>query len=272
MKKSGLFFLYLFLFSCGKHPADLLRIGQAPKYDFPLYVTSADGSVYKFGKDATKEVFVSGLNDPRGLAIDKYQNMYVAEFGASQVVKINLTTKAVTPFATGLLQPTSVAVDSFGDVYVTQEEVTTRNIIRLKDRKIINSYSSSPSAIAFGVNDILLVGLFGAAQVLWGGLSTSPSDSVAEPVMITTDANGRVYVAEGTATNAKVWRYHQSDPSGKTVVANGLNGATGIAVDSVGNIYIAEPGSSRIALVTFKNEFFFWSAITQPQQMSFTPY
>lgn len=90
--------------------------------------------------------------------------------------------------------------------------------------------------------------------------------------MITTDANGRVYVAEGTATNAKVWRYHQSEPSGKTVVADGLNGASGIAVDSVGNIYISEPGASRIALVTYKNEFFFWTSINQPQQMSFTPY
>lgn len=272
MKILLLTFFTLSISSCGKHPSDLLRIGQAPLYNFPLYVTSSDGSIYKYNKDATQEVFASGLSDPRGLAIDKYQNLYVAEYGASRVVKYNLSTKAATTIATSLLEPTSVAVDSFGDVYVTQEGPTALNIIRIKDLKVIQTYTSSPSAIAFGVNDILLVGLYDAAKVLWGGLPGSPNDNVLEPVMITTDANGRTYVAEGTATNAKVYRYHQSEPSGKTVVADNLNGATGIAVDSVGNIYIAEPGASRISLVTFKNEFFFWTSVNQPQQMAFTPY
>src|SRR5205085_11081918 len=108
-------------------------------------------------------------------------------------------------------------------------------------------------------------------KVLWGGLNSSPSDHVQEPVMIATDANGRTYVSEGTAVNSKVYRYHQSEPSGKTVVADNLQGATGIAVDSVGNIYIAEPGASRISLVTYKNEFFFWANVVVPQYMAFTP-
>lgn len=273
MIKIFLLIILLFgFFSCGKHPSDLLRVGQAPLYNFPLYATSANGTLYKFNKDGTSESFVTGLNDPRGLAIDKYQNIYVAEYGNSRVIKINIDTRAVTPIATGLQEPTAVAVDSFGDVYVTQEAPTARNIIRIKDLKVINSYSASPSAISFGVNDILLVGLYDSAQVLWGGLSSSPSDNIPEPVMITTDANGRVYVAEGTATNAKVWRYHQSAPSGKTAVADNLSGATGIAVDPVGNVYIAEPGASRIALATYGGQFFFWATIPQPQQLAFTPY
>lgn len=272
MKLQFILLFALLTSACGKHPSDLLRNGQAPLYNFPMYVSSSDGSIYKYNKDATSEVFVSGLNDPRGIAIDKYQNMYVAEYGASRVVKYNLSTKAPTVIATALLEPTSVAVDSFGDVYVTQEGTGALNIIRIKDLKVIQTYATGPSAIAFGVNDILLVGLYSAAKVLWGGATSSPSDTVLEPVMITTDANGRTYVAEGTATNAKVYRYHQSEPSGKTVVADNLSGATGIAVDSVGNIYIAEPGASRISLVTFRNEFFFWTSVNQPQQMAFTPY
>ncbi len=273
MIKTSIFILLLISFvSCGKHPADLLRTGQAPLYNFPLYVTSANGTLYKFNKDGTSESFVTGLNDPRGLAIAKYQNIYVAEFGNSRVIKINIETRVVTPIATGLQQPTSVAVDSFGDVYVTQEGVAARNIIRIKDSKVINTYGASPSAISFGVNDILLVGLFNSSQVLWGGLSSSPSTTIAEPVMITTDANGRVYVAEGTATNAKVWRFHQSEPNGKTAVADKLSGATGIAVDAVGNVYIAEPGASRIALATFGGQFYLWATVPQPQQLAFTPY
>lgn len=274
MRNLGVLFLLLNLFACGKHPADLLRTGQAPIFNFPLYISSGDGSgtIWKYDKEANREAFVTGLNDPRGIAIDKFQNMYVAETGNSRVIKINLNSKAITVMADNLLDPRAVAVDSFGDVYVNQEGPTALNIMRVKDRKIINTYTAKPTAVAFGVNDIMLVGLFESAKVLWGGANSSPSDTVQEPVTITIDVNGRAFVAEGTATNAKVYRYHQAEPSGKTVVADGLAGVTGIAVDTVGNIYIAEPGNSRIALVTYKSEFFNWTNINVPQGMAFTPY
>ncbi len=271
MKLLSLVILSALVISCGKHPSDLLRVGQASLYDFPLYVSAGDGTIWKFNRDTTKEAFVTGLNDPRGLAIDKYKNLYVVEFGTSRVIKYNLETKVSTVVAQSLQTPSIVAVDSFGDVYVNQEGA--KNIIRVKDNKVINTYTSRPTALAFGVNDIMLVGLFDLAKVLWGGSqSSSPSYTVQEPVMITTDGNGRVYVVEGTATNAKVYRFNQSDPGGAKVVADTLSGATGLAVDSVGNIYISEPGASRISLVTFKNEFFFWANITAPQYMAFTPY
>lgn len=268
----GVLFLFFILLSCGKHPSDLLRVGQAPVYDFPMYVSSGDatGTVWKFNSDATSEVFVTGLNDPRGLTVDKYHNLYVVEYGSSRVLKINLDTKEQTVVIDNLLVPSVVAVNSFGEVFVNQEGAN--NIIRARDGKVIHTYTSRPTAIAFGINDIMLVGLYDSAKVLWGGETTSPSDTVQEPVMIATDSNGRTYVSEGTAINSKVYRYHQSEPSGKTVVADNLNGATGIAVDSVGNIYIAEPGASRISLVTFRNEFYFWTNITAPQYMAFTQY
>jgi hypothetical protein len=82
----------------------------------------------------------------------------------------------------------------------------------------------------------------------------------------------KYYALDGLTLNAKVFRYNQSGPSGKTVVADGLNGASGIAVDPVGNIYIAEPGSSRIALADIDGSFYFWASVPQPQQLAFTPY
>ncbi len=116
------FAVFMVLFSCGKHPSDLLRVGQAPLYDFPLYVSSGDatGTIYKFNSDATQEVFVTGLNDPRGLAVDKYQNMYVVEYGSSRVIKINIESKAISVVVDGLQTPSVVAVNSFGEVFVNQ--------------------------------------------------------------------------------------------------------------------------------------------------------
>jgi sugar lactone lactonase YvrE len=257
---------------CGRGPSPLLRVGQAPILDFPLYVSSGDGTgtVWKFEQNGTKTIFVTGLNDPKGVATDKFNNLWVVEAGASQLLKIDLTSKVSQVVRTGLNIPSVVAVDSFGEAYVTQEGLN--NIIRATDGKVMATYSSRATAVAFGVNDLMLVGLYDDSKVFWGDSSSTVSTTVAEPVMIATDGTGRVYVAEGSASNAKVYRYNQKTPAGKKTVADGLNGATGIAVDAVGNIYIAEPGASRIVLATFDQQLYNWSAIVAPQYMAFTQY
>ncbi|UOF01782.1 NHL repeat-containing protein [Bdellovibrio reynosensis] len=264
--------ILFFILGCGRGPSPLLRVGQAPIFDFPLYVSSGDGTgtIFKFEQDGSKSTFVTGLNDPKGVATDKFNNLWVVEAGSSQLIKVDLSSKAVTVVRTGLNIPTVVAVDSFGEAYVTQEGLN--NVIRASDGKVMASYNSRATALAFGVNDLMLVGLYDESKVFWGKEQTSPNTSVTEPVMIATDATGRVFVAEGAATNAKVYRFHQQNPDGKTTVADGLNGATGIAVDAVGNIYIAEPGASRIVLATYDNQLYNWSSIVAPQYMTFTQY
>jgi hypothetical protein len=275
VKIKGLMLLLLvlfFVFGCGRGPSPLLRAGQAPIYDFPLYVSSGDGTgtIWKFEQDGSKSAFIAGLNDPKGVATDKFNNLWVVEGGSSQLLKINIATKEIKIVRTGLQTPSVVAVDSFGEPYVTQEGAN--NIIRGSDGTVVASYTSRATAVAFGVNDLMLVGLYDDSQVFWGKSTSSPHANISEPVMISTDGTGRVYVAEGSASNAKVYRFNQQSPEGQQTVANGLNGATGIAVDAVGNIYIAEPGASRIVLVTFDQQLYNWGAIVAPQYMTFTQF
>lgn len=272
MKRLGVFLFSLtFLAGCGRGPSPLLRVGQAPILDFPLYVSSGDGTgtIWKFEEDGTKSAFLTGLNDPKGVATDKFNNLWVVEGGTSSLLRVDLNSKTVTTVRSGLDTPTVVAVDSFGEAYVTQEGLN--NILRASDGKIVAAYGSRATAVAFGVNDLMLVGLYDESKIQWGHDPSSPSATVSEPVMIATDGNGRVYVAEGAATNAKVYRFHQRSADGKVTVADGLNGATGIAVDAVGNIYIAEPGASRIVLST-GDHLYSWASITLPQYMAFTQY
>ncbi|HRO67432.1 MAG TPA: hypothetical protein PL182_07700 [Pseudobdellovibrionaceae bacterium] len=265
-------FLTVFTAGCGRGPSPLLRVGQAPIFDFPLYVSSGDGSgtIWQFDADGTKTVFVTGLSNPKGVASDKFGHLWVVEGGTSSLLKIALGSKEITVVRSGLSFPTVVAVDSFGEAYVTQEGAN--NIVRASDAKVVASFSSRATAVAFGVNDLMLIGLYDEGKVRWGAEETSATAAVSEPVMIATDGTGRVYVAEGAASNAKVHRFHQRAPNGKKTVADGLNGATGIAVDAVGNIYIAEPGASRIVLATYDGRLFNWVGITAPQYMAFTQY
>lgn len=260
----------ILLGACGRGPSPLLRVGQAPIYDFPLFVSTGDGSgtIWQYEMDGSRTAFATGLSDPKGLATDKFNNLYVVEAGASRLTKIHVPSKTKTVVRGGLQTPSVVAVDSFGEAYVTQEGLN--NVVRASDGKIVAAYSSRATAVAFGVNDLMLTGLYDLGRVFWG--AGGPSTAVSEPVMIATDGTGRVYVAEGAAANARVYRFDQREPAGRTVVADGLNGATGIAVDAVGNIYIAEPGASRLVLVTFDRQLFQWAAIVAPQYLAFMQY
>lgn len=263
--------LLCFASGCGRGAADLLRVGEPPLYDFPLYVSTADGTgtIWKFQSDGTKEAFVTGLNDPRGVATDKYNNLWVVEGGNNRLIKINLSTKAQTVVRSGLSNPSVVALDSFGEAYVNQE--AANNVIRASDGQVSITFSSRPTAIAYGVNDIPIYGLFDISTVVWGQ-DQSSSATVAEPVMIATDGTGRVYVAQGSTNNGRIFRFNQKNSEGQKVVADGLNGATGLAVDPAGNLYIAEAGAARIVLVTFDGALYNWSDVVLPQYMAFTQY
>ena len=136
------------LIGCGRGPSTLLRVGQAPIYDFPMYVScGAPGEILKFNADGSREVFFSGLNDPRGLATDLYGNLYVVEQGANKLTKIKISTKEATTVADNLATPSVVAVNSVGEPFVAQDGAM--NIIRASDKKVFASFSSIASALGW---------------------------------------------------------------------------------------------------------------------------
>lgn len=265
-------FLVLMLNSCGRAPSSLLRQGQLPLFDFPLYVSEGvPGNIWRYQRDGSRTLLISGLADPRGIATDMWGNLFVAERTAGRVLKVNLADGNSTIVATGLQQPTIVAVDSFGEAYVTQD--TPQNIIRASDQAVINSYSGRPSGIFFGVNDLLVASVFDTNTVFWGRSSASPSTTVSQPVNVAMDSTGRVYIAEGLASNAHVYRFSQEGPTGMTPVADSLNGPQGIAVDPAQNIFVVEQGAGRIVLVTYDGNLFQWAAgLVDPQYLAFTQY
>ncbi len=262
---------FLFFAACGRSPSRLLRQGLAPVFDYPLFMSEgAPGKIWKFDRDRNKTLVAEGLSDPRGIATDRANHLYVVEQGANRLVRVNIETGEVTVVLESLDIPTAVAVDSVGEVYVTQEG--SKTILRASDRSTRATFTERPSALAFGVNDILLVGTFDDNKVYWGN-TLDNSATVEQPVSISTDSNGRVFVAEGSTTNARILRFHQQGPTGETVVADALGGVSGMAVDPVGNLYAVEQGSARIIVITYDNHLLVWSTdVVDPQYLAFTQY
>jgi sugar lactone lactonase YvrE len=262
--------LCAWLIGCGREPSSLLRQGQIPINDFPLYLTEgAGGKLWKIDRDRTKTLVAEGLTDPRGVATDRFANVYVAEYGAGRLVKVS-PDGTVSTLRDGLLAPSVVAVDSFGEVYVAQDGA--QNIVRGSDGEVYASFSSVPTALTFGVADQVVVGLFNENKVFWG-LDAAASADVSQPINTSIDGTGRVYVAQGDPENGKVLRYHQTEPGEGTLVADGLVGPAGIAVDLVGNIFVVEQGAGRVILVTYDGLKFAWlTDVADPQYLAFAQY
>lgn len=256
--------------TCGRSPSTLLRKGQSPVFDFPLYVSEgAPGRVWQYNRDQSRTLILSSLNDPRGVATDRAGNLYVVEQGAGQLTRFNTVTGVSTVIASGLNTPTVVAVNSFGEAFVAQDG--PKNVIRAADQAQIAVFASRPSALTFGVEDLMIVGLFDSDSVVWN--ASGQSAAINDPVGVSTDATGRVYVAEGSSQNARIVRYHQRGPTGATTVADALSGIAGLAVDPVGNIYAVEQGANRIILISYDGQLYSWVTDTlDPQYLAFTQY
>ena len=259
---------------CGRAPSSLLRQGQLPIYDFPLYMTEgATGRIVKFDRDRTRTVITEGLNDPRGVATDRFGNIYIAEYGAGRILKMKTGETTYTVVKESLEQPSVLAVDSFGDLFVAQDG--TKNITRVSDMKAYSTYDSIPTAFAFGVDNTPIIGLFNESLINWGwkGGSSVKSAILDAPVNASIDGTGRVYIAQGDPANGKVIRYDQREPGAPTEVANGLLGPAGIAVDLVGNMFVVEQGAERIVLITYDSKAYEWiTGIEDPQYLAFTQY
>ncbi|MGZ3700125.1 MAG: hypothetical protein ACXVCH_18680, partial [Bdellovibrionota bacterium] len=186
MRTLALTAIAISLAACGREPANLLRQGQIPVYDFPLYVTDgASGLLLKFTSNRTKTTVLSGLNNPAGVATDRWGNIFVVESGANRVLKIKASTGAATVLRDNLSAPSVLAVDQFGEAYIAQD--TPHNIIRGRDGVVVASFFQKPSGIAAGVGDLLVIADTNLTDstkslIYWGPSATAQTATFDSPV------------------------------------------------------------------------------------------
>lgn len=185
------------------------------------------------------------LQFPAGVGVDRDGNVYVADFNGNLVRKINVATGIITtvPGTTQIFKPADVAVDNSGILYVT----------------------------SWGLNRVFKVTPDGTVSVFAGtGEPFSPigdggpatQANMLEPRGIAVDSAGNVYIAQ-----ERSHRIRKVTPSGMitTVAGNGgetlvvgdggpanrafINTPYGVALDSAGNLYIAEYRGYRVRKV-----------------------
>ena len=212
-------------------------------------VTTLAGSGSAGATDGTGSV--ASFYSPDGVAVGGSGNLYVADTDNNSIRKITpagavttLAGSSVRGSADGLgtaasfYAPAGVAVDSSGDVYVVD---THNNLIR----KI-----TSAGAVAILAGS----GVPGSANGTGTAASFNGSAAVAA------DASGNVYEADRNnnvirkiASSGAVTTFAGSGSSGSadgTGSAASFNGPTGLAVDGLGNVYVADFGNDLIRKIS----------------------
>ena len=197
------------------------------------------------------------LNDPTGIAVDAAGDLVIADSGNNVIREVDSAGAISTvagSYALGsgysgdggaatsaqLSYPTDVAVDAAGDLFIAD---TCNNVVREVDSAGVISTVAGNYALGSGYSGD-------------GGAATSAQLSY--PTGVAVDAVGNLYIAD---TGNSVVREIDSAGAISTVAGNGvsgyggdggaasdaqLNNPGGMAVDGMGNLFIADSGNNVI--------------------------
>jgi len=198
----------------------------------------------------------AGLYQPFGVAVDSSGNLFIADNFNNRVRKVTASTGIITTVAgdgtagyggdngpatsAQLNYPYAVAVDSSGNVYVADG---ANNVVR----KV-----SASTGIITTVAGNGIAGYSGD-----GGLATSAQ--LRCPYDVALDSSGDLYIADYftacirkvTVSTGIITTVAGGGGGGDNVVATSasLSGPSGIALDSLGNLFIAESNGQHVRKV-----------------------
>jgi uncharacterized protein (TIGR03437 family) len=194
------------------------------------------------------------LNGPFGVTVDSAGNLYITDYYNYRIRKISngvITTVAGNgtygfsgdngpATAAELSAPTGLAVDSAGNLYIADNY---NNCVRMVSNGVITTVAGSGTTRGFGgdngpASSAWLDGPWGVAVDSAGNLYISDTENqrvrkVSKGVIATIAGNGTSFSGDnGPPTSAQ------------------LNQPAGVAVDSAGNLYIADSYNNRIRKVS----------------------
>jgi len=209
------------------------------------------------------------VQNPQGIAVDASGNVFVADSGLNQVLKIDNTGQAtaILTASAGLGIPRSVAVDGAGNVFVADSGNNTIWMLAppyasaiVVTSATVNAASgglSAPSAVAVDGRGCVYIADTGNSRVL----KTCPSwDSgfytpwalatyyaLQSPAALAVDRKGYVYIADSTLNLVQIEPPDEwGDRYPETRLTAGLHQPAGVAVDVNGNVLVANAGASNL--------------------------
>jgi uncharacterized protein (TIGR03437 family) len=252
-------------------------------YPTGLYVDSTGLYIADSGNHAIRKV-ASGvmttlrfqdaaafINLPTGICADNAGNLYIASSGFSQTVRVSRSGAVAIVVAEAAKD---VAVDQAGTLYLAAgpyvRKVTTGGAIttlagtggqfRGDGSAATSALLNVPSDVKMDANGVLYIADTKNNRIrkVQGGIMSSVGGELSGPQGIAVDAAGNLYVAD--TENHRVRRIG-TDGQVRTVAGTGtagsngdvklaveaqLNAPTAVAVDSLGQVHIADSGNHKV--------------------------
>ena len=180
----------------------------------------------------------SMFSSPRAVAVDSSGNVYIADSGSNMIAKVTSGTLSI--FTSSVSSPSGLAVDSSGNVYVADT-----------GHHQVKKFTPGGSATV-----IAGTGTAGAPTA-----GTATSSTLRSPGGVAVDSSGNVYIADtgnhriekvtsGGTLSIIAGTGSSGAPTAGVATSSALNTPGGVAVDSSGNVYIADTNNHRIEKVT----------------------
>ena len=243
-----------------------------------VWVVSPSGAVTEiigtgspsFSGDGSPAI-AAGLNNPSSVALDPIGNLYIADQGNSRIRKVTAATGIITTVAgTGVTgysgdlgpatnaqfyDPTAVTVDSAGNLYIADRQ---NNVIREVDATsgIIRTIAGDHALTTYSGGSP-----FGSYS---GDGGPATSAGLDQPTGVAVDLSGNLYIADSVFTivrkvNATTGIITTVAGDGQFTDLTSPDGdggpatsarvdVTNIALDAIGNLYIA--GIGRVRMVS----------------------
>jgi uncharacterized protein (TIGR03437 family) len=239
-----------------------------------LYIADlGNARVRRVAPDGTIDTVASGvLNAPRNVAVDASGNVYISDFSAHRVYELapggTLTVIAGTGVAgyagdggpanaAQLAFPAGLALDSQGSLYIGD---TQNHAIRKVTQGVITTFAPAPDAtgLKFDASGKLYAANPSAGEILILGPAgaTTAWNVMAYDIAA---ANGYWYASSGTTvmkttgSGTVLLAAGGGDPAhgdGGPATQARLNHPSGAAMDSAGNLFIADRDNHRIRRVS----------------------
>jgi uncharacterized protein (TIGR03437 family) len=169
------------------------------------------------------------LNSPRGVAVDSAGNLYIADNLNNLIRKVSNGVITTVPTSAVLRYPSGVAVDSAGNLYIADTD----------SNRVYEVSNGVMTTVAGDGNDIFC-----------GDNGPATSACVFEPTGMAADSAGNVYIADfGNNRVRKVSAGIITTVAGggdtfadNVPATSALMAPFGVALDSAGNLYIADAG------------------------------
>jgi serine/threonine-protein kinase len=193
------------------------------------------------------ELPFAALADPVGVAVDKSGNVYVADFGGQEVLKLpgGSGPQVHLPF-TGLKSPDGVAVDTSGSVYVTDPQ--KNRVLKLpadsaQQIELPFTGMNFPIGVAVDGTGTVYVVDSGNNRVLTlpggkGPQTVLPFAGLYHPSWLALTADGGVYVADEMHSRVVMLGPGGGPQTG--LPFTGLHRPAGLAVDGARNVYVTD--------------------------------